>query len=60
MEAPMKKKSAPKSKRPKLTDADRHARFIETARKIGASEEVADFDRAFKKVASQKIPAKPH
>jgi len=39
---------------PKLTDAERHARFVETARKVGASEESADFDRAFKKVTTRK------
>ncbi len=44
-----KKKSAKKGSA-KLTDAERHARFVETARKVEASEESADFERAFKKV----------
>jgi hypothetical protein len=33
-----------------LTDAERHARFVETARKVGASEDPKDFDRAFENV----------
>ncbi len=39
---------------PKLTDAERHARFVETARKVEASEKPEDFDRAFKTVVSSK------
>jgi hypothetical protein len=38
----------PKQPRPpKLTDAERHRRFAETAKKVGASEKSEDFDRAF-------------
>ena len=37
-------------KKPRLTDAERHARFVEVARKVEASEAPADFDRAFKKL----------
>jgi hypothetical protein len=47
-----KKKSAAK----KLTDAERHARFIETARKIGASEDPKDFEKAFGKVILKRGP----
>ena len=47
----MPRKSAPK-KKPKLTDAERHACFVETARQIEASEKPKDFDKAFKRVAS--------
>lgn len=36
--------------RPKLTDADRHARFVETARKVEASDDPADFEKAFKTI----------
>jgi hypothetical protein len=43
-----------KSRHPKLTDAERHARFVETARQVGASEDSAEFERAFKKVATPK------
>jgi hypothetical protein len=38
----------------KLTDAERHARFVETARKAEASDDPKDFDEAFKKVVSPK------
>lgn len=49
-------KPAPK---PKLTDAERHARFVETAKAVEASEDPKDFDKAFGKVASaQTKPAK--
>jgi hypothetical protein len=34
----------------KLTDADRHKRFVDMAREVGASEDPKDFERAFKKV----------
>ena len=36
--------------RPKLTDADRHARFVKAARDVQASEEPEDFEKAFKKI----------
>jgi hypothetical protein len=36
--------------KPKLTDAERHKRFVETAREVGASEKPEDFDKAFEKV----------
>jgi len=35
-------------------DGDQRERFIEAARKAGASEDEADFDRALKKVAKAK------
>jgi hypothetical protein len=38
----------------KLTDAERHKRFVEVAKKIDASEKSADFDRAFRNVAIKK------
>jgi hypothetical protein len=38
----------------KLTDSERHARFIETARKVEASEDPKDFERAFKSVTAKK------
>jgi hypothetical protein len=43
-----------KAAKPKLTDAERHKRFVEMARKVGASENAEDFDKAFKKVASKR------
>ena len=44
-------------KKPKLTDAERHRRFVDMAKEVGASEKPADFDRAFKAVTGkQKAP----
>lgn len=40
--------------KPKLTDAERHKRFIDMAREVGASENPKDFDKAFKKVTERK------
>ena len=38
----------PQSKdNPKPTDAERHARFKDMAREVGASEDPKDFDKAF-------------
>ncbi len=42
------------AKKPKLTDAERHKRFVEMARQVGASDDPKDFDKAFKKVATPK------
>ena len=36
-----------KPTKPKLTDAERHKRFVATAKKVGASEKSEDFDKAF-------------
>lgn len=46
----------------KLTDAERHKRFVETARAVGASEDAQDFARAVDRVVAgpkptQKRPA---
>lgn len=43
-----------KSRKPKLTDAERHKRFVEMAREVGASDDPKDFETAFKKVALPK------
>jgi hypothetical protein len=51
----MPRKPAPK-RLPKLSDAERHKRFVETAREVEASEDPKDFDRAFEKVVS--VPTK--
>jgi hypothetical protein len=37
--------------KPKLTDADRHKRFVEMAKEVEASPDAKDFERAFKKIA---------
>jgi hypothetical protein len=39
-----------KAKRTKLTDAERHKRFVDAAHEVEASEEAEDFDKAFEKV----------
>jgi hypothetical protein len=49
----MTRKTEPK---PKLTDAERHKRFVDMAREVEASEDPKDFEKAFKKVASPKRP----
>lgn len=43
-------KEKPIKKKPKLTDAERHARFKEVARVLGASEDPKDFEKAFRKL----------
>jgi len=50
----MAKKTNAKRTAAKLTDEQRHARFVETARKIGASDDPSDFEKAFKKVVTAK------
>jgi hypothetical protein len=39
--------------KPKLTDAERHKRFVEMAREVGASDDPKAFDRAFKRVVGK-------
>ena len=34
-------------KKPKLTNDERHKRFVETAKKVEASDSLDDFDKAF-------------
>jgi hypothetical protein len=54
----MSKKREPK---PKLSDAERHKRFLEMAREVEASEDPKEFESAFKKVTPQKqrrLPSK--
>ena len=43
--------------KPKLTDAERHKRFLEMAKQVGASDDPKDFESAFKKIALPKRPA---
>lgn len=47
-------KAAPKSKSKakKLTDAQRHKRFVETAEKLGADKDKTALDRALKKITA--------
>lgn len=41
-------------KKPKLTDAERHQRFLDMAEEVGASEDTKDFDQAFTKIVPPK------
>lgn len=52
----MAAKPKPKAK---LTDAERHKRFVEMAREVGASESPKDFDKAFKRVVAARPAKKP-
>lgn len=40
-------------KKPKLTDSQRHKRFVEMAKEVGASKKPKDLDKAFKKVTKR-------
>lgn len=40
--------------KPKLTDSDRHKRFVEMGREVGASDKPEDFEKAFKRVVPPK------
>ena len=42
-----------------LTDAERHARFVETAREVEASNDLKDFDGAFERLVGKAAPPKP-
>ena len=50
-----KSKAVPK---PRLTDAERHKRFVEMAHEVGASDDPKAFDKAFRAVtkAAKKNP----
>jgi hypothetical protein len=52
----MKKPNRPRSSKP--TDAERHRRFVETARKAEASDKIEDFDKAFKRLSIVSSPQK--
>jgi hypothetical protein len=45
---------ATRTKRKPLTDSERHKRFVEMARQVGASEDPKAFDAAFKRVTKAK------
>lgn len=47
-----------KQPKPKLTDAERHVRFVETAHEVGASEDPKDFERAFEAVTRADSPSR--
>lgn len=41
-------------KKPKMTDEQRHERFVEMAHEVEASEDPKDFDEALEKVTGKK------
>ena len=41
-----------------LTDAERHARFVETAREVEASDDPKDFESAFERLVGKAVPPK--
>lgn len=41
----------PQKQKPKLTDAERYQRFLETAERVGASDDAANLDNAILKIA---------
>jgi hypothetical protein len=43
-----------RAQKPKLTDTERHKRFVQMAREVGASADPKDFEKAFKKVVAPK------
>jgi hypothetical protein len=53
----MTRKTNPNQKR---TDAERHKRFVEMAREVGASDDPKDFETAFKRVAHPKPSSAAH
>jgi hypothetical protein len=46
------------ARKPKLTDAERHKRFVEMAKQVGASDNPRDFERAFNTVSRSKSKTK--
>jgi hypothetical protein len=44
----------PQKRKPKLTDAERHKRFLEVAKKVDASDKADCFDEAFISVTKSK------
>jgi hypothetical protein len=42
-------------RKPKLSDEERHKRFLEEARRAEASDDPEDFDRALKKIAPKNL-----
>ena len=44
---------------PKLTDAERHRRFVTMAREVEADESPKAFDKAFKRIVSRQTVPSP-
>lgn len=43
-----------KKSKPRLTDVERHKRFVAMAKEVGASDDPKDFERAFKKITAKR------
>ena len=52
----MTKRAPKRQTKPKLSDAERHERFVKTAKEVGASEDPKDFEKAFK-IVTRKQPS---
>ena len=50
--------AAKRAKKPKLTDAERHKRFVSMAREVEASDDPKAFERAFRSVVRKKRTAR--
>ena len=55
-----KKTKAKAEKKPKLTDKERHERFVDVARDVGADETSEAFDKAFDKIVKPLKPKASH
>lgn len=53
---PKQQKSKASARKVALTDDERHARFVETAKEVEADESVEAFDHAFERIVSAPIP----
>jgi len=53
------RKQAMPARKPKTDEKPQSERFIETARKIGASDDAADFERVFERIAVPKEKITP-
>jgi hypothetical protein len=53
-----KPKPKAKPKEPKLTDAERHRRFVDMAHEVEAEESQESFDAAFKRIARANLHVK--
>jgi hypothetical protein len=45
-----------KERLPKLSEAERHKRFVDMAREVEASDDPKDFDAAFRKIVKISAP----
>ena len=48
-----------KAKKPKETAAKQYARFVATAKALGAPDDAREFDKAFKKIVGRKVKSAP-